>query len=224
MVVKIPRPGFRVYFLIIIFFLVLVGGGIYFYKDLQSKVEQCVYFDSRKPNDLYLFGQILSVSQEGNWTKTRLALCGRSVFPFNVFTLYSSVGMGYYKFGEKIQINGSTGYHWINRPIVTMRPTLESQRFVVFRSDILRSEAEIQSRFQEAQEFVCSESPFCADRISFFSDHGAQQLTTIGNLKNELLVPLLMDAIVSKSILFGLNFGPMSSLDEFRVLSRGSLL
>jgi hypothetical protein len=225
MVISIPKPSSTLLFFVLFVLFIILGSGAYLYKDLQKKVANCVYSNPRTPNDIYLVGQVISVVQDGKWMKTKLALCNRSILPFNIVTIYSSVGTTYYKLGEKTQIKGSPGYHSVNKPIQNMKSTLEFQKFVVFHPDMLQSNLEIQSRFQDAAEdFVCAENPSCADRVSFFTDYGSQQLVTFRNIKNGFTFPFIFDVLSGKSILYGMEFGSVSSLDEFHELSQGNLL
>lgn len=206
--------------------IVLVNYLVASLYTLQQELDKCVHFDKRVSDArLSLLGTVTKVTQKDSWIVTEFQLCKSSSFFSHSFLIYTPKSWPLYNRGEMINsAEGAQGYHWIKTPMQTLSGDIKGVKFMVFRPDILSSADEVRSRFSALYGFVCEDESLCSEPLSFLSQFGSEQTSTIDDLKNKASWNLFLRVMQHQAVLYGYEFGPVDSEATFQSFTQSGVL
>lgn len=202
-------------------------GSIFLEKQVLSYSECIQFKQTRMPNNILIFGRVDSIDMDDpDWIKTKISLCDstNSSEKVSSVTVYTPKALKLFYSGSKYTVEGFESYLWQGTPISQFASKVTVGSLVVARGQTLTSEAEIQSRFANQENFDCSTSASCFPLVAFLNTHNSKQKEFIQNVHKKKSMSLMLGSLSNKNIVFSDTLGSIDSYQQFKQYSDGLIL
>jgi hypothetical protein len=197
-----------------------------FYLNVGFKlVTDCIHVQPNlQGKNIIFFGKITRVEEQDDWFISYLSLCNSwlgNIYPLKIYTPRQ-----YFVFslGEEITFENSRGYHWLKKDVNQFKKTVTNLKAAIVRPEKLESTEQVLDKFTDTANFSCEQSTLCTSEKSFVNIYGKEQVAFLKKNESRQVVPVLLDIITGKAIVFSMDFGEVQSKDNFKILTEENLL
>lgn len=197
----------------------------YLFNRTLNVFPDCVYYDLEKDEPIvYLVGKVTEIKEKGDWFISNLELCNDGLFSVVNVRIYTPKNEAYIDVGEEITHKGTEGYQWNKLPTDIFGSVANKNNLLAVRVEELKSKEAVLGLFKDLGDFDCKSEVICKNRLEFVQARGLSQVNFLNNLKNQNFLPLFLDFVSGKAVVYSREFGKVESLEHFKQLKDSLLL